>query len=204
MGVPIATSPAAYQAKWGSLGRPVTEQPGVSRSNYYSKDTDLDDYTVNMFTARYRKEVNDWLTVTNDTRIAGYTRYFAQTVTNCNPTNNAENGGSSCAANLFDDDPATVPVYGFGGPAGFDQDIWGMENITTAIAPLPDRCVAPRADRRPRSVLSARRAHPARQLSRQWHARHNLTDELNYSGGFGNRAVVGPGRAFTLTVGATF
>lgn len=134
MGVPIATPPAAYQSKWGSLGRPVTEQPSISRSNYYGKDTDLDDYDVNMFTARYKKEVNDWLTVTNDTRIAGYSRYFAQTVTNCSATNNADNGGSSCAANLFDDDPATVPVYGFGGPAGFDQDIWGMENITTAIA----------------------------------------------------------------------
>lgn len=134
MGVPIATPPAAYQSQWGSLGRPVTEQPGVSRSNYYGKDTDLDDYDVNMFTARYKKEVNDWLTVTNDTRIAAYSRYFAQTVTNCSATNNADNGGSSCAANLFDGDPATVPVYGFGGPAGFDQDIWGMENITTAIA----------------------------------------------------------------------
>jgi catecholate siderophore receptor len=134
MGVPIATPPAAYQSRWGSLGRPVTEQPGVSRSNYYGKDTDLDDYDVNMFTARYKKEVNDWLTITNDTRIAGYNRYFAQTVTQCNATNNADNGGSSCAANLFDGDPATVPVYGFGGPAGFDQDIWGMENISTAIA----------------------------------------------------------------------
>lgn len=126
MGVPIATPPTdALKARWGSMGRPVTEQPGVSRNNFYGKETDIDDYTVNMFTARYKKEVNDWLTITNDTRVAGYDRYFAQTVTSCT---------GDCATNLFDELPGTVPVYGFGGPAGFDQDIWGAENITTAIA----------------------------------------------------------------------
>ena len=33
---------------------------------------------------------------------------------------------------------------------------------------------------------------------------YNLTDELNYSQGFGNRATPGPGRYVTLTLGATF
>ncbi|MFG1280053.1 TonB-dependent receptor [Xanthobacter autotrophicus] len=33
---------------------------------------------------------------------------------------------------------------------------------------------------------------------------YNLTNELNYSSGFGSRAVPAPGRTFTLTVGATF
>lgn len=33
---------------------------------------------------------------------------------------------------------------------------------------------------------------------------YNLTDELNYSTGWGNRAVPASGRTFTLTVGATF
>ncbi|WP_231711462.1 TonB-dependent receptor domain-containing protein [Xanthobacter dioxanivorans] len=33
---------------------------------------------------------------------------------------------------------------------------------------------------------------------------YNLTDALNYSSGFGNRAIPAPGRTFTLTVCATF
>lgn len=33
---------------------------------------------------------------------------------------------------------------------------------------------------------------------------YNLTNETNYTAGFGTRALVGPGRSFTLTVGAKF
>jgi len=33
---------------------------------------------------------------------------------------------------------------------------------------------------------------------------YNLTDELNYAAGWGNRAVPASGRTFVLTLGATF
>lgn len=122
MGVPIVTPP-------GSYGRPITEVPGVARSNFYGKETDADESTVDMLTARLTTKVNPWLTIHNDSRLAFYSRYFAQTVTNCN-----DSAPNTCITDLFDGDPATDPQYGFGGPAGFDQESWGLQNITTAVA----------------------------------------------------------------------
>jgi len=129
MGVPIVTPPAAFQAQYGSHGRPITEVPGVSRSNFYGKSTDADETTVDMLTARLTHKVHPGLTIHNDSRLAFYSRYFAQTVTSC-----SDSAPNTCATDLFDGDPATVPEYAFGGPAGFDQESWGAQNITTAVA----------------------------------------------------------------------
>jgi catecholate siderophore receptor len=132
MGVPISTPPAALG---GGLGRPVTEQPGVSRSNYYGKYTDLDDSAVDMLTARLSTKVAPGVTISNDSRLAFYDRYFSQTVTHCNDAAaSAFAPAQTCATDLFDGDPNTVPVYGFGGPAGFVQDTWGAQNVTTLQA----------------------------------------------------------------------
>ncbi|HWV81180.1 MAG TPA: TonB-dependent receptor [Hyphomicrobiaceae bacterium] len=106
------------------LGKPVTEF-GVSRKNFYGKETDIDDSDVDMITARYMKRVNEHLTIQNDTRLAMYGRYWAQTVVNCNT-------GSACGDSILDG--TLTGAYGFGGPAGFDQESWGIQNITTAIA----------------------------------------------------------------------
>lgn len=128
-GVPFADADgAAFPGAVGSrVGRPVTEY-GVDRSNYYGKSTDIDDYSVDMLTSRLTHKVNKNLTFFNDTRLAFYDRYFAQTVTSCG--NNAAAG--FCAQGVesgnFD-----VP-YQFGGPAGFDQEASGIQNITTAVA----------------------------------------------------------------------
>ncbi len=119
MGVPIIDPDGAG----GRLGRPITEF-GTPRDNFYGKSTDLDDSRVDMLTARLSHKVNDVLTIQNDTRLAAYDRYFAQTVVNCTAAA-CMNGVASGNFN--------VP-YGFGGPAGFDQETWGAQNITTAIA----------------------------------------------------------------------
>jgi catecholate siderophore receptor len=120
MGVPFIDADGAA----GPIqGRPVTEY-GVDRSNFYGKETDKDDYTVDMVTSRLTAKVNSGLTIYNDTRFAWYSRYFAQTVTNCT--------SAECIGSVVDgsfDEP-----YGFGGPAGFDQEAWGAQNITTAVA----------------------------------------------------------------------
>lgn len=127
MGVPIFDPDGAG----GPLfGKPVTEF-GVSRKNFYGKVTDLDDSDVDMITARYVKRVNEGLTIHNDTRLAMYSRYFAQTVPNCaaadsDPLTNT--CGDSILAGTFDG------LHGFGGPAGFDQESWGIQNVTTAVA----------------------------------------------------------------------
>jgi catecholate siderophore receptor len=127
MGVPIFDPDGAGGP---IFGKPVTEF-GVSRKNFYGKVTDIDDSDVDMITARYMKRVNEHLTIHNDTRLAMYSRYWAQTVPNCaaadsDPLTNT--CGDSIIAGTFDG------LHGFGGPAGFDQESWGIQNVTTAIA----------------------------------------------------------------------
>ncbi len=115
MGQPIIT-PA------GQIGRPISEF-GVDRRNYYGKSTDLDDTSVNMFTMRFKSEVAPGFTISNDTRIAHYDRYFAQTVVNC-PAPACVDGVAGGNFNV---------AYGFGGPAGYQQETFGGQNITTAV-----------------------------------------------------------------------
>jgi len=124
-GVPIVDPDGAA----GSIkGKPVTEF-GVPRTNFYGKETDKDDYSVDMVTARLTSKVNDWLTIHNDTRIAWYERYFAQTVPNCPGSGDDP---STCLGSVV---AGTFDIeHGFGGPAGFDQETWGAQNITTAVA----------------------------------------------------------------------
>lgn len=128
MGVPIFDPDGAGGP---IFGKPVTEF-GVSRKNFYGKVTDIDDSDVDMITARYMKRVNEGLTIHNDTRLAMYSRHWLQTVPNCpaadsDPLTNT--CGDSIIAGTFDG------LHGFGGPAGgFDQESWGIQNITTAIA----------------------------------------------------------------------
>lgn len=122
-GVPIID---ADGASGPIVGRPVTEY-GVPRSNFYGKQTDIDDYNVDMLTARLSKKVNDGLTIYNDTRLAFYGRNFAQTVPSCN-----DNNGANCLTSVLDG--TFAGTYSLGGPAGFDQDSWGAQNVTTAVA----------------------------------------------------------------------
>lgn len=133
-GVPIVTPKYSDVARFGSLGKPVTEW-GVPRSTFYGKVTDQDITDTNMFTANYKREVNDWLTITNDSRVGYYTRNFATTVPGCS------NGGTtateaqyeaSCTGQFFD---GGNPAISFGGGnPGFEQESWSGQNITTAIA----------------------------------------------------------------------
>ena len=119
-GVPFSDADGAVAGS--KLGRPATEY-GVDRSNFYGKSTDVDDYSVNMLTSRLSHKVNKNLTFFNDTRLAIYDRYFAQTVTSCN---------AACATGV-ESGNFNLP-YQFGGPAGYDQEAWGIQNVTTAVA----------------------------------------------------------------------
>jgi catecholate siderophore receptor len=127
LGVPILDPDGVTGPK---LGKPVTEF-GVPRSNFYGKVTDQDDYNVDMITSRFSKKVNSSLTISNDTRLAWYSRDFAQSIPGCaapdtNPGTNT--CGDSVLNGTFDG------FYTFNGPAGFAQDSWGAQNITTALA----------------------------------------------------------------------
>jgi len=123
-GVPFADPDSStFPTGVGSVvGKPVTEY-GVDRSNFYGKSTDIDDYSVNMLTSRLEHKVNKNLTFFNDTRLAHYERYFAQTVVSCS---------QACAQQVVAGDYSAA--YAFGGPAGYDQEAWGIQNISTAVA----------------------------------------------------------------------
>lgn len=118
-GVPIIDPDGAGGPK---LGQPVTEF-GVPRSNFYGKVTDQDESQVDMITARYSNKLNDTVTIYNDTRLAFYSRDFAQSVPSCS---------GSCLTSVVDG--TFSGTYGLGGPAGFDQEFWGGQNITTMVA----------------------------------------------------------------------
>jgi len=121
-GIPVVTRPGTR------TGMPVSEF-GVDSSNWYGSETDSDNSNVDSLTSRFTHKATDWLTVYNDTKFGRYDRYFTPTAVSCGSTN-----GSTCAADFFDGDPATVPMARRGGPGPFDQDGWGAQNITTAIA----------------------------------------------------------------------
>ena len=131
-GVPVVTPGYGDVAKFGSLGQPVTEF-GVPRDTFYGKVTDQDVTDVNMLTVNFSKEVNDWITVTNDTRFGYYTRDFATTVPGCSSsTTSASAYAASCTGQFFaGNDPAIT--FGGGNP-GFYQESYSVQNITTIIA----------------------------------------------------------------------
>jgi len=55
--------------------RPATEY-GLSRKMFYGKDTDGDKSDIHVVTASYKNEVNDVITLHNDTRYAHFNRLF--------------------------------------------------------------------------------------------------------------------------------
>ncbi|WP_248310318.1 TonB-dependent siderophore receptor [Bosea sp. 117] len=130
-GVPIVTPGFGDVARFGSLGQPVTEF-GVPRSTFYGKTTDQDVTDTHLLTANYKKEVNDWLTVTNDSRIGIYERDFATTVPGCGTGTTASAYAASCTGQFF---AGGNPAISFGGGnPGFVQDSWSGQNITTVTA----------------------------------------------------------------------
>jgi len=108
-------------------GVPATEY-GVDPTNYYGFNTDIDETMVDTVTVRARHKVNDWLSLTNDTKWGYYQRYSQYSPTGCN---------TACATALTDGDPLTVPMANVGGPGPYEQDTTGVQNITTAQVTAP-------------------------------------------------------------------
>ncbi|HET6388560.1 TonB-dependent receptor [Hyphomicrobium sp.] len=119
-GVPFLRAPGS------TVGLPATEF-GVPRSNYYGKDTDRDETTVDMLTARLTKRINPWLTISNDTRLEFFDRDITTTPATC-----AE---ATCNDPFFSTGDAPY-AFGAGGGASYNQESWGIQNITTATAKL--------------------------------------------------------------------
>lgn len=108
---------------------------GVDPSNFYGFAADRDEAVVDTFTVRLRHEVNDWLTLTSDLRYGVYQRYWQATPTTCaNPTTT---NTAVCSVFATDNNPATIPLAGVGGPGPYDQDTQGVQSISTAQINAP-------------------------------------------------------------------
>jgi catecholate siderophore receptor len=125
-GIPTVTA--------NGVTRPVSDF-GVDSKTFYGYEADVDETTVDTVTARLRHQVNDWLTLTNDTRYGFYQRYARFSPVSC-PTPTAP-ATTSCSTALTDNNPATIPLVSVGGPGPWDQDTQGVQNLTTASITAP-------------------------------------------------------------------
>ncbi|MFC0284609.1 TonB-dependent receptor [Camelimonas abortus] len=125
MGVPLVRG-------HDGLFRPVTEF-GVPRNTSYVRSTDRDRGDIHAVTSNLKHQVNDWLTITNDTRYTWFYRDWSAT----NP------------AACIDDATATPQVwcrrdffrglnpklaYGAGGGMTYRQYGWAIQDVLTARA----------------------------------------------------------------------
>jgi catecholate siderophore receptor len=103
---------------------PATEYDvGVDRSNFLGFRDDVDRSDADILTVRLSHRVNDKVTLTSDTRFGVYSRYFQySTLDQCN---------AACTTALFDSNAATEAFGGIGGSSPYDNDAWGIQNIST-------------------------------------------------------------------------
>ncbi|MCF4166763.1 TonB-dependent siderophore receptor [Zavarzinia compransoris] len=136
-GIPTLATGVDFSTNPGTVSGTSGPAP-VDRENWYGSDIDRDDTTADIVTIRLSHQVNDWLTITNDTRYGHYTRDFLTTVPSCSGGGGRGDPNvypGSCLWNLYDNDPTTTPIMSFGGGNPFYQsENWGVQNVTTAIA----------------------------------------------------------------------
>ncbi|MDR3526297.1 MAG: TonB-dependent receptor [Rhizomicrobium sp.] len=121
-GIPVAVDPVSR------IALPVSEK-GVPRANFFGYNSDRDQATADLLTARFSHRAADWLTLANDTRLGIYSRYFQYTtVDRCDETA----ATNACATNILSN-PATA-YGGIGGSGPYSQAAWGLQNIATARA----------------------------------------------------------------------
>lgn len=112
-----------------SRGQPATEL-GVDRSAYYGRAQDHDETQADIITSRFQTKVNDQVTFYNDTRLAFYSRDFSATIPGC--ANGNANPPSTCADDFLAGGNPNVS-FGGGNPT-YEQDNWGFQNISSAVA----------------------------------------------------------------------
>ena len=117
-GIPVVTPTGR------SVGAPLTEF-GLRRGTFLGLENDRDESTVDRLTARLQHRATDWLTLYNDTRLGFQQRSFSAGFPNCTV---------ACANDFIARRPnAGVSSWG-GGSSPFDQETWGIQNVTTAVA----------------------------------------------------------------------
>ncbi len=116
---------------------------GLPRNTYMGFEADHDKNTADLVTAKLTHNATDWLTLTNDMRVAAYQRDFRYT-----PTDSCDNTSTTnfcnlrffgvaspgAAAGSFDS-TQTLTRTGGGGP--YKQNSWGVQDIAAASANFP-------------------------------------------------------------------
>ena len=108
----------------GSVVALPAPEYGLSRSSYLGFETDADHTRADVITTRFKTVVNPNLTITSDTRLGVYSRYFQYTT--------VDTCSTACNAAYFDNNPATIPNANYGGSGPYKQRDWGAQNITAA------------------------------------------------------------------------
>jgi len=101
------------------IGEPASEY-GVPRKTFTAYNTDRDVSTADLITGRFNHRFNEMFTVSSDTRVGIYSRYFQYTtVDRCDFTTGA-GGTNNCSTVLFGATP-TAALAGIGGGGPYDQ-----------------------------------------------------------------------------------
>ncbi|HEX4635174.1 MAG TPA: TonB-dependent receptor, partial [Rhizomicrobium sp.] len=113
------------------IAGPATEY-GLPRNTFTGYNTDIDRNDADIVTMEIAHQATPWLTLSNDTRVASYSRYFQYTtVDSCDFTVATNN----CSGAFFSANPrATLAQIGGGGP--YRQNSWGAQDVGTAKADL--------------------------------------------------------------------
>ncbi|HEY0302822.1 MAG TPA: TonB-dependent receptor, partial [Rhizomicrobium sp.] len=125
-GVVVAQPPGSIYAQ------PVPEF-GVPRQNYMGYRLDHDKNDADIVTAKVTHQAAPWLTLSNDARVAVYSRDFRYTpVDRCDTTVATAN----CNGLLFDANPAVrmTALAGTGGGGPYLQNSWGVQDIVSGTA----------------------------------------------------------------------
>ncbi|HET7086740.1 MAG TPA: TonB-dependent receptor [Rhizomicrobium sp.] len=126
-GIPVA------QRLGQLIAEPATEY-GVPRNTFLGYNTDRDRNDTDIITMKLAHQATPWLTLSNDARVAVYSRYFQYTtIDRCDFTL----ATNFCSNVLFGATPSAAPNAaqgGIGGSGPYQQNSWGAQDVATAKA----------------------------------------------------------------------
>ncbi|CAN5152075.1 catecholate siderophore receptor Fiu [soil metagenome] len=106
---------------------PATEY-GLSQRVFEQFATDQDRTRADILTARFKYDISPALSLSSDTRLGSYDRYFQYTSVDSCLVNAVTK--QTCIDALIDNNPATRPLITFGGGGPYSQRAWGFQNIS--------------------------------------------------------------------------
>ncbi|MBA2590183.1 MAG: TonB-dependent receptor [Alphaproteobacteria bacterium] len=143
-GLTVAQRPA-NTGNTANIAEPVSEY-GVPRNTNTQFFSDIDRNDADIGTMKWAHQAAPWLTLTNDTRAAAYSRYFQYTTVDTCEFAMVPNTGTStnyCSAVVFGQvtptsaagtaDPRTA-LGQIGGSGPYQQNSWGAQDVFTAKA----------------------------------------------------------------------